>query len=190
MHKLTFAYSSILLSWIRDLFSNPEFERLTFCRITTHKYCDHESVLTMRQINDVYLVNFFQLTLKSTDDFAAAFYTMTSTKLSDYIFKHCRQIVYESLLKFCEPSNVPDNTASFHLHVDHFYTTVGSSGPGTHNPSIHIRNDQPRVLSIIPCFGPLHISLNGRKTVFHNYCPFLLIVTYNSFHCAIITPVL
>ena len=58
MHKLTLTYSSIIPSWIRDSFFNPEFERL---RITAHRYFDHESVQTMKQLNDVHLVNFFQL---------------------------------------------------------------------------------------------------------------------------------
>ena len=97
-------------------------------------------------MNDVHSVNIFSLTLKSRDDFAAAFDAIISTKLSDYLKMfltpqpgdwpaqfYSRQIVYESILKFCKPSDVPDNTASSHLHVDHFYTTVGSSGPGAHN---------------------------------------------------------
>ena len=70
---------------------------------------------------------------------------------------YSRQIIYESLFRLCKPSDVPDSTASSHLHVDHSYTTVDSSGPGTHNTSIHISIDQPRILFINPCMWDPYI---------------------------------
>ena len=42
MHKLTFAYSSIMIFWITDIFFNPEFERH---RMTFHQYCNYQSVI-------------------------------------------------------------------------------------------------------------------------------------------------
>ena len=61
MHKLACTYSSIMPSWIRSSFFDPELER---SRLETHTYCDSESVKTMRQMKDVNLVDFVELTLK------------------------------------------------------------------------------------------------------------------------------
>ena len=82
MHKLTLTYSSLMPPWITDTFFNPEFERY---RVTAHEYCHHESVQTMRQMDNVHLVNFFPLTLKSKNDFDAAFDLVLRTKLSEYL---------------------------------------------------------------------------------------------------------
>ena len=79
--KLTFTYSTIVPSRITDTFFNPEFERH---RVTAHQYCNHENVQHMRQMDDVHLVNFYQLALKSRDDFSASFDILLNTKLLDY----------------------------------------------------------------------------------------------------------
>jgi len=65
MYKLSQSYSSIMPSWIRDCFFNPELERH---RLSSHQYCQHDSVRIMRQMQDVHLVDFVELTLKSKDD--------------------------------------------------------------------------------------------------------------------------
>ena len=51
-------YSSIMPSWIRSSFFDPELER---SRLETHTYCDSESVKTMRQMkaSDVWQVYFW-----------------------------------------------------------------------------------------------------------------------------------
>ena len=116
MHKLTLTYSSLMPPWITDTFFNPEFERH---RVTAHEYSHHESVQTMRQMENVHLVNFFQLTLKSKNDFDAAFDLVLSTKLSEYLKLflipqpadwpaqvYSRQVIYETLQKFCCSSDV------------------------------------------------------------------------------------
>jgi len=67
-------------------------------------------------MKDVNLVDFVQLTLKSKNDFEAAFDIVLSTKLGDYLKLfllpqpgewpaqfYSRQIVYETLLKFTQP---------------------------------------------------------------------------------------
>ena len=69
MHKLACTYSSIMPSWIRSSFFDPELER---SRLETHTYCDSESVKTMRQMKDVNLVDFVELTLKSKENFDCA----------------------------------------------------------------------------------------------------------------------
>ena len=70
-------------------------------------------------MDNVHLVNFFQLTLKSKNDFDAAFDLVLSTKLSEYLKLflipqpadwpaqvYSRQVIYETLQKFCCPSDV------------------------------------------------------------------------------------
>lgn len=102
MHKLSLTYSSTMPPWIKKAFFNPELER--------HQYCESDPVESMRQMNDVNFVDFVQLTLKSKNDFDAAFDILLNTNLMDYT-KHfilpqlgdwpaqfyCRQIVYEIL---------------------------------------------------------------------------------------------
>ena len=51
MYKLSQSYSSIMPSWIRDCFFNPELERH---RLSSHQYCQHDSVRTMCQMQDVH----------------------------------------------------------------------------------------------------------------------------------------
>ena len=74
-------------------------------------------------MKDVNLVDFVQLTLKSKNDFEAAFDIVLSTKLGDYLKLlllpqpgdwpaqfYSRQTVYETLLKFTQP--VPTRPSS------------------------------------------------------------------------------
>ena len=82
IYRLAQTYASVMPAWITNTFFNPEFE---IHRITTHNYCDHESVQTMRQMDNVHLVDFVELQLKSRDDFGAAYDIILSTKLSDYM---------------------------------------------------------------------------------------------------------
>lgn len=188
MHKLSLTYSSLMPPWITDTFFNPEFERH---RATAHEYCHHESVQTMRQMDNVHLVNFFQLTLKSKNDFDAAFDLVLSTKLSEYLKLflipqpgdwpaqfYSRQVIYETLQKFCCPSHVFDNPQV--CPTDHSYARVCSSGPIQQQMNVST-SGQPGILSIIPCIGPLHISLNGRETVFQDYRQFFETVYNNLF---------
>ena len=86
MHKLTHTYSSIMPSWIRASFFNPELERH---RLVTPEYCEQDTVQSMRQMKDEILVDFVQLTLKTKNDFEAAFGIVLSTKLADYLNFFC-----------------------------------------------------------------------------------------------------
>ena len=53
-------------------------------RLAVHEYCESDSIRTMRQMTDVYFVDFIELTLKSKDDFSAAFDIILSTNLAEY----------------------------------------------------------------------------------------------------------
>ena len=64
--------------------------------------------------------------------------------------------------------------------TDHSYARVCSSGPIQQQMNVST-SGQPGILSIIPRIGPLHISLNGRETVFHDYRQFFETVYNNLF---------
>jgi len=54
-------------------------------RLAVHEYCESDSIRTMRQMTDVYSVDFIELTLKSKDDFSAAFDIVLSTNMAEYL---------------------------------------------------------------------------------------------------------
>ena len=192
MYKLSQSYSSIMPSWIRNYFFNPELERH---RLSSHQYCQHDSVRTMRQMQDVHFVDFVELTLKSKDDFDAAFDIVLSTNLLEYLYlKHflllqpgdwpaqfySRQIIYETLQKYykhAEASSASQSqpqSSSATAHSDHSYTLSYHSGPKKENGTVN--SDQPAILSLMPCIGPLHISLNGQETLFNEFRDFFEII--------------
>ncbi|KAL9974746.1 hypothetical protein ACROYT_G011827 [Oculina patagonica] len=181
MYKLAFTYSAAMPGWVRDTLFNPELE---IHRLAVHEYCENDSIRTMRQMTDVHLLDFIQLTLKSKNDFEAAFDVVLSTKLAEYLKRfliiqpgdwpaqfYSRQIVYETLQKYYQNSDTVQRTAC--SPTDHGYATPFTSvqsqvGESDKNTSVN----QPAVLSVIPCIGPLHISLNGRETVFKDFSSF------------------
>ena len=183
MYKLSQSYASIMPSWIRGCFFNPELERH---RLSSHQYCQHDSIRTMRQMQDVHLVDFVELTLKSKDDIDAAFDIVLRTDLLEYL-KHFllpqpgdwpaqfypRQVIFETLQKhhkYTEASSAPQSQpqlTSAAAHSDHSYTLSYHSGPEKENATVN--SDQPAILSLIPCIGPLHISLNGQETLFDEF---------------------
>ena len=181
MHKLTFTYSSIMPSWIRASFFNAELERH---RLATHEYCERETVQSMRQMKDVNLVDFVQLTLKSKNDFEAAFDIVLSTKLADYLKLYLlpqpgdwpaqfysRQIVYETLLKFSQPVPTCLSSSATNSCNEHTYAVPHGSVPTRQQCTINtsVSPNQPAILSVIPCIGPLHVSLNAQETVFKDF---------------------
>ena len=80
---------------------------------------------------------------------------------------YTRQTVYETLPKFYHKHC----TKTFTSTTDHYYhlascTTHSSCVPVNHNSS------PPSILSLIPCIGPLHVSLNRRKMLFNDFSLF------------------
>ena len=80
---------------------------------------------------------------------------------------YTRQTVYETLPKFYHKHC----TKTFTSTTDHYYhvasyTAHSSCVPVNHNSS------PPSILSLIPCIGPLHVSLNRRKMLFNDFSLF------------------
>ena len=137
-------------------------------------------------MHDVHLVDFVELTLKSKDDFDAGFDIVLSTNLLEYLQHfllpqpgdwpaqfYSRQVIYETLqkyYKYTEASSAPQSqpqSTSAAAHSDHSYTLSYHSGLEKENATVN--SDQPAILSLIPCIGPLHISLNGQETLFDEF---------------------
>ena len=110
MHNISESYASVMPDWLTNAFFNPEFERH---RIHIHQYCDSDNVQTMRKMDDLHLLDFVELRLKSKGDFNTAYDVAMHTGLAAYLKKfivfqpedwpcqfYCRQIIYESLKKF------------------------------------------------------------------------------------------
>ena len=147
----------------------------------------------MRQMQDVHLVDFVELNLKSNDDFAAAFDIVVSTNLLEYLKQflrsqpgdwppqfYSRQIIYETLQKYYKHADASSTSqsqpqsSSATAHSDHSYTLSYHSGPEKENGTVN--SDQPAILSLMPCIGPLHISLNGQETLFDEFRDFFEII--------------
>ena len=144
----------------------------------------------MRQMKDVHLVEFLELTLKSKNDFAAAFDVILGTSLAEYlqqflIFQpgdwpaqfYSRQIVYKTLQNYCHTINV--DHSRLNTPSDHAYATPYTSAYPQQSQvgiSTNANASQPAILSVIPCIGPLHISLNVGETVFKCFIGFFEII--------------
>ena len=187
MHNISESYASVMPDWLTNAFFNPEFERH---RIHIHQYCDSDNVRTMRKMDDLHLLDFVELRLKSKGDFNTAYDVAMHTGLAAYLKKfivfqpedwpcqlYCRQIIYESLEKFVSShpgfSDTPlqqDNILPDHSSYS-FPMTSGTTDNLLNN-SLPQTTSQPSILSLVPTIGPLHISLNSREHIVHSYHPF------------------
>ena len=66
MHNISKSYASVMPNWLTKTYFNPKFERH---RINIHQYCESDNVRTMRKMDDLHLLDFVELRLKSKGDF-------------------------------------------------------------------------------------------------------------------------
>ena len=187
MHDISNSYASVMPDWLTESFFNPELERQ---RINIHQYCDNDNVRTMRKMDDLHLVDFIELRLKSKADFEAAYDVIMSTGLAAYMKKflvfqpgdwpcqfYSRQIIYESLKKFVSSHPVLTTTLDEHDNIltDHSSYSFPLPTATAEHPldnSLPQNTSQPSILSVVPTIGPLHISLNSREHVVNSYHSF------------------
>lgn len=62
MHDISNSYASVMPHWLTEAFFNPELERH---KINIHQYCDSDNVRTMRKMDDLHILDFIELRLKS-----------------------------------------------------------------------------------------------------------------------------
>lgn len=107
MSMLSHTYASMMPGWLTNQFFQPEIVRN---RLSTHEYCTNPNVRLMRKMDDLYLVDFVELELKSKQDFTKAMDIVLDTGLKTYMKKFVilqpgdwpcqffsRKIVYEQL---------------------------------------------------------------------------------------------
>jgi len=78
MHDISETYASQMPDWLTQAFFDPDLQRQ---RINTHQYCESDNVWTMRKMDNLHLLDFVELWLKSIHDFEAA-YDSTQYRLS------------------------------------------------------------------------------------------------------------
>ena len=66
MSMLANTYSSVMPGWLTNQFFQPEIARN---RLSAHDYCNNPNVRSMRRMDDLLLVDFVELSLKSKQDF-------------------------------------------------------------------------------------------------------------------------
>jgi hypothetical protein len=187
MSKLATTYASTMPNWMTREFFQPESERN---RISVHEYCKSASIRTMRRMDDLELVDFFEQQLKSKDNFASAFEHVLKTKLKAYMKKYVliqpgdwpcqffsRQLVYETIANLLPSMLTPqtlgnndDLTTTDNIHptpraVNHDSARICTSSSTT-------TRVLPPLAAAIPMIGPLHISINSREHVLLSFHPF------------------
>ena len=184
MQNMSCSYASVMPNWLTEAFFNPELQRQ---RLNTHQYSENDNVQTMRKMDDLHLVDFVELQLKSKEDFNAAYDIALSAGLGDYAKKFiifqpgdwpcqffCRQIIYQCVKKFIsyqEPRQANcENTQAASDHSAYSYPSFTGSD---NEQSLPLNlSSQPSILSVIPMIGPLHISLNSREHIVTSFHPF------------------
>jgi len=84
MQNMSSSYASVMPNWLTEAFFNPEHQRQ---RLNTHPYFENNNVQTMRKMDDLHLVDFVELQLKSKEDFNTAYDIALSAGLGDYAKK-------------------------------------------------------------------------------------------------------
>ena len=182
--NMSSSYASVMPNWLTDAFFNPELQRQ---RLNTHQYSENDNVQTMRKMDDLHLVDFVELQLKSKEDFNAAYDIALSAGLEDYAKKFiifqpgdwpcqlfCRQIVYQCVKKFYsyqEPR--PVNLENPQAASDHSAYSYSSFTGSDNEQSLSFNlSSRPSILSVVPMIGPFHISLNSREHIVTSFPPF------------------
>ena len=183
LHDIAKTYATSMPNWLTQAFFDPELQRQ---RINTHKYCESDNIRTMRKMDNLHLVEFVELRLKSMNDFEAAYDIVLSTGLAKYMRKfvllqpgdwpcqfYCRQIIYQCLGKFHRSSSQLTNTLQETLFTSDDHSLYSyPTGNYVCNMTPETMSQQPSILSIVPTIGPLHISLNSREHIVNSFHPF------------------
>ncbi len=168
MALLSSTYSSTMPQWLTKSFFTPELERNI---LEEHLYCDDSGVRHMRTMDNLHLVNFMELQLKSKEAFATAYDIALAGGLKKYLKKFVvlqpgdwpsqffgRQIIYEHVTRQTQRFQVNSGSST-------------SNGPTMPCPP-PLNVPAPSITSVVPIMGPLHISLNSREHIFMSFKPF------------------
>ena len=157
-------------NWLTTLFFTPDLQRHIR---EEHGYGDESAVRMMRTMDDLHLIDFVELQLKTKDGFSKAYDIVMASGLAPYLKKfviiqpgdwpcqfYSRQLIYESLTRHQQAVASQKDQQPTLSQQDHQLST------STVENHISISNQIPAILSLIPTMGPLHISLNSREDIF------------------------
>ena len=150
MSKLGNTFSTCMPELTAEFF-DPLMERE---RLEAHDYCASADVRHLRKFDNVYLIDFLKLPLKSTKNYQTALDIVCDSKLKEY----CSQFVV--LMPGDYPSQFHPRKIIYNL-LKQYLTQSGNNTPIS------------PMLSIIPMIGPLHIDLNSDEDLVLNYIPLL-----------------
>lgn len=175
MFLMANTYASTMPDWIVTQFFQPESERN---RLSVHEYCESTSVRTMRRMDNLHLVDFVELQLKSKDNFKQAFDIILKTNIKSYMQKYIllqpgdwpsqfysRQIVYEHVTNYIrQQQNMA--TGNDNSNNDQRPLLFHQPLPLTTTSPV------PPMASVVPIIGPLHVSINSKEHVLLSFNPF------------------
>ena len=133
-------------------FFDPLMERE---RLEAHDYCASADVRHLRKFENVHLIDFLKLPLKSKENYKVALDVVNSSKLKEY----CSKFVV--LLPGDYPSQFYPRKIIYELLNNYLLTQE------IENVAID------PLLSIVPMIGPLHIDLNSDEDLVLNFHPLL-----------------
>ena len=90
---LSSSYAQVMPSWLTTSFFTPDLERHI---LGEHGYRDDSSVRHMRTMEDLYLVDFVELQLKTKEGFSKAFEITLSSGLDSYLKKLALPILLQA----------------------------------------------------------------------------------------------
>ena len=186
MHKLSMTYATLMPEWLTDSFFNP---RLIRQRLNAHEYYQSKSVQQLRSFDNLYLVEFQELSLKSRQAFETAIGWLLDTNLESYLQRFCvllpgdhpaqfysRQAVYAKAFGSIDTSSFErdrislennENSLPLHDHGDFSKHYI----PLSRTTAVPFLPRHP-IQGLVPIVGPLHIGLNAQEDV---------MVVYHSF---------
>ena len=147
MSKLAHTFVSSMPELTSEFF-DPLMERE---RLEAHDYCASADVRHLRKFENVYLIDFLKLPLKSTENYETALGVVLDSKLKEY----CSQFLV--LMPGDYPSQFHPRKIIFNLLTQYTSQNLTASP----------------LLSIIHMIGPLHIDLNSDEDLVLNYIPLL-----------------
>ena len=150
MSTLCYTFASCMPE-LTTAFFDPLIERE---RLEAHDYCASPDVRHLRKFENVHLIDFLKLPLKSRENYEFALDVASSSKLKEY----CSQFVV--LMPGDYPSQFHPRKIIYNLLRKYLTQTNQSTALSP-------------LLSIIPMIGPLHIDLNSDEDLVLNYIPLL-----------------
>ena len=153
LSRLSDSFASVMPDWIRTTFFDAAMERV---RLSAHMYQQSDGARTMRSLDNLYLLDFIELSLKGTSGFQKALDNLLETTMADYMEQYFVLI----------PGDWP---AQFFMRKI-IYNTITNQNNGQDCDSSSMNRDL--LTSLIPILGPLHVGLNAIEDVFLTFRSF------------------